>query len=77
MTKRAKSPLSRASSCDGKVKHATFAIARRASKRTPHGSATPRWPYRCSHCGSYHVGGGIPRKGRPKPELEEFEVEEP
>lgn len=45
----------RASSCDGKERFDSFALANRVASR-PNRLHCRRTPYRCPHCGGYHLG---------------------
>ena len=50
-------------SCEGKERFTTFALAERVVKLRRR-AGVKREPYRCSHCGSFHIGSTLGRAAR-------------
>ena len=67
--------------CHGKARIPSYALAQVAARRGSRRTESRRQPYKCHHCGDWHVGTGLAPKGtrgRPRdqrqPENEEAEA---
>lgn len=58
MTARIYSPESQ---CEGKLRYSSKADAKRAAKRQERFGCGRMQPYRCAHCGHFHLGHRLER----------------
>lgn len=47
--------MSRESSCDGRNKYLTLELAKRKAKEKTREYGFKQTPYKCAHCGTYHL----------------------